>query len=167
MYKIYEGTIARGFQFASGEAVNRKTNPSPFSAGTLTLQDRFFKQRGFDLSQAIPNLFWGTVNIKINDEISLHRSDLTLDHVDWTKDQKSSEAKINPETFSFVRCCLAYGDLYYPGFLYYPHPETKPSTNDHAYNVLEVITQFVEGASYGESAAIMCRADAFKPRPVL
>lgn len=163
-YTIYPGRVARGFQFASGEAVNRKTNPSPFSGGTLHLQERHFRAKAFDMVREIPNLFWGTINVEIGAQLELRTPDLTIRNVDWTRDQPKPEARIAPEHFSFIRCCLAADGVYHPGFLYYPHPETKPSTNSHRFDVLEVLTHRVEGLAYGDEVSIMCRADAFSPR---
>jgi len=160
MYVIHDGRIVSGFQFASGQAVDRATNPSPFSAGTLRLQAAQFAARGFDLGSEIPGLYWGTINVELGRDLRLMMADHTFPDVDWT----ASEARrIAPETFSFVRCCLAIDGSYHPGYLYYPHPETKPSTNEHRYNVLEVLTHHVPGATNGRAAAVICRADAFAP----
>jgi hypothetical protein len=164
VYTIYHGKVARGFQFASGEAVNRKSNPSPFSDGTLRLQERFFRAKAFDMIREIPNLFWGTINVEIDRDLTLVTPDVTVANVDWTREQAKPGARIAPETFSFVRCCLAADGVYHSGMLYYPHPETKPTTNEHRFNVLEVLSHKVEGLAYGDDVAVICRADAFKRR---
>ncbi|HEX8364043.1 MAG TPA: hypothetical protein VF603_02025 [Allosphingosinicella sp.] len=160
MYVIHAGTVTSGFQFASGGAVGRGTDPSPFGAGTLALQHPHFKARGLDLAAEIPSLVWGTINVELEREVSLARADRTIPDIDWTSD--GVPTRIPPETFSFVRCCFAFDDRYFPGLIYYPHPETKPNTNRHRYDVLEVLTCRVDGLTMGSSAAIMCRADAFR-----
>lgn len=116
------------------------------------------------MTSEIPNLFWGTVNVVLPYEIALYKADKTIRQINWTADEPNPVARIAPEDFSFVRCCLAFGGRYYPGFIYYPHPETKPATNAHNYTVLEVLTRKVEGMSYGRPAAILCRLDAFQSR---
>ena len=161
MYAIHDGVVGRGFQFASGEAVGRNVDPSPFSRGTLRLQDAHFQARGFDLADAIPGLHWGTVNVELGVELVLASPDLTLSLVDWTAGESDPAARIAPESFSFVRCCLAHDGNFHAGYIYYPHPETKPATNAHRYHVLEVLTHRVDGLAYGEPASVICRSDAF------
>lgn len=161
MYAIHDGITGAGFQFASGFAVGRSRNPSPFPEGTLKLQDRCLRARGFDLAAAVPGLFWGTVNVRLFREVVLANADHTFPDVRWIDGPLAGGACIAPETFSFIRCCLAYDGRFYPGYLYYPHPETKPLTNQHDYAVLEVITSRIEDLAHGQSASIICRADAF------
>ena len=159
-YTLHEGVVAAGFQFASGLAVGRVGEGSPFGAGTLALQHPHFRARGFDLTEAVPGLFWGTINVALDRALRLGRADLTLEQVDWTAGAAPA-ARIAPETFSFVRCCLAYDGHYHPGWIYYPHPETKPGTNAHRFDRLEVLAAPVAGLAYGEAVAVLCRADAF------
>jgi hypothetical protein len=164
MQTIYTGVVGRGFQFASGEAVGRKDNPSPFSKGTLELQKPHFERRGIDLETLVPGLRRGTINLELSRKLILRRADYVASLVDWTQGE---ETRIPPETFSFVRCCFVYplGDGsvgYYPGLLYYPHPETKPTTNRHNFDALEVLTRDVAGLAYGTPASVICRADAFE-----
>ncbi len=162
MYVIHEGTITSGFQFASGAAVGRETNPSPYGAGTLFLQHPHFKARGFDVEAEVPGMVWGTINLELERDLALARADHTFPNVDWTAE--GAATRIAPETFSFVRCCFAFDERYFPGLIYYPHPETKPNTNVHRFNVLEVLTSRVEGLMNGAAAAIVCRKDAFRTR---
>lgn len=164
MYAIHNGVVGEGVQFASGLAVGRSRNPSPFPEATLKLQDRCLRTRGFDLETAVPGLFWGTVNVRLSQEVVLAVADHTFPDVRWIDGPLAGGGSIAPETFSFVRCCLAYEGRFYPGYLYYPHPETKPPTNDHDYSVLEVITSRIENLAHGRSASIICRADAFAYR---
>lgn len=162
MYQLHSGVITRGFQFASGEAVGRGSSPSPFSAGTLELQRPHFVQRGFDLEHEVPNLIWGTINIELPYKLVIAQADVTLENIDWTRPH-DAHLVLPAETFSFVRCCLAYDGRYYEGLVYYPHPETKLATNRHNYDVLEVITRRVEGLRTGALASVICRASTFAP----
>jgi hypothetical protein len=162
VYTIFNGVVQRGFQFASGQAIGREQAPSPFARGTLEMQHPHFKARGFDLEAEVPGLFWGTINVKIDRELVLAKPDHTLELVDWTAG--TTGARIAPETFSFVRCCVAVDGRYHAGLIYYPHPATKGATNAHHYDVLEVLTSQIEGLSVGKPASVICRADAFRDR---
>lgn len=159
---VYSGLITSGFQFASGGAVGRADNPFPES--TLKLQHRHFLERGFDLDLLVPNRVIGTINVKLPMTLELARPDVTLPLLDWTRDLDDPRARIAPETFSFVRCTFVYRDRSWSGALYYPHPETKPGTNAHRHDVLEVIAPPVPGLEPGAPAQIVCAADAFRLR---
>jgi len=159
---IHPGIVGSGFQFASGRAVGRGTHPSPFSDATLRLQDRHFRDRGIDLDALVPGRVLGTINLRLPYPLVLGRADFTAEAVAWTDDERDPAARIAPETFSFLRCCFCYDGQYHAGLLYYPHPETKPATNDHDFHVLEVIAPPVANLSAGRAAAIVCRADAFR-----
>ena len=160
-YAIHPGVVTAGFQFASGEAVGRPARPSPFSSGTIELQQPHFKALGLDLDSAVPNLFRGTVNVALDRELVLHAPDLSLPLVDWTEGEA---ARIAPESFSFVRCCLAVDGRYHVGMIYYPHPETKPALNAHRYDVLEILSEWIDDLAPGRAVAVICRADAFRVR---
>jgi hypothetical protein len=162
VYTIFNGVVQPGFQFASGQAIGREKAPSPFARGTLEMQHPHFKARGFDLEAEVPGLFWGTINIKIDRELVLAQPDRTLELVDWTAGAPG--AQIPPETFSFIRCCVAFGGRYHLGLIYYPHPETKGPTNAHRYDALEVVTERIEGIGPGSEAAVFCRENAFRHR---
>lgn len=150
-YTLYTGTVEQGYQMASGRGDN-----NPFGDSTIRLQSPHFAQRGFDLAQQVPNFFLGTVNVNIDPlELKLLKPDHTVELLNWTN-------VIPPETFSFVKCTLAHKGNYYVGLLYYPHPETKPNTNAHHYNRLEVLTSPVIGLGYGDQVSVLCRADAFE-----
>lgn len=159
---LYSGIVSSGFQFASGGAVGRADNPFPHA--TLTLQHRHFLERGFDLDRLVPNRVLGTINVKLDRELVLRRADVTVPLLDWTSDLDEPRAMIAPETFSFVRCTFGYDGRIFPAALYYPHPETKPATNAHHYDVLEVIAPRVAGLAPGMPATISCAVDAFADR---
>lgn len=165
MLKVHSGVVTQGFQFASGEAVGRAEKPSPFSKGTIELQHPYFLAKKLDLEALVPGLKRATINLELGRKLILNDADYSAT-IDWTKDEPT---RIEPETFSFVHCCFVYplaggdGKLgYYPGLLYYPHPETKPKTNTHAFDVLEILTREVPGLVRGTPASVVCRADAFR-----
>jgi hypothetical protein len=166
MQMMITGVVSRGYQFASGAAVGREKKPSPFSAGTIALQMPHFRDVGIDLEDMVPGLKLATINLEIGNKVRLLRADYSA-RIDWTANE---DERIDPEQFSFIRCCFIYKAggpdvpyAYYPGLIYYPHPETKPTTNWHHFDKLEVLTQEVRGLAYGTPAAIACRSDAFEP----
>ena len=166
MQKVYTGIVGRGFQFASGQAAGRPDFPYPM--GTLKMQDKLFRKQKIDLKSLVPGLFWGTINLEISRKLILKGGDHIAWNVDWTA-KMPKDKRIDPETFSFIHCCFVYpagqpggGSRYYPGLLYYPHPETKPKTNRHAFDALEVLTREVPNLVYGTPASVICRADAFE-----
>jgi hypothetical protein len=158
---IHAGLVGMGFQFASGAAVGRPDRPSPFSDATLRLQEPHLRAHGIDLDALVPGRVLGTINVRLPYALVLDRPDLTAPSVDWTAGQPAP-ARIAPETFSFARCCLCHAGHYYPGLIYYPHPETKPATNAHDFHVLEVIAPPVRNLVGGSAVAVVCRADAFR-----
>ena len=155
----HHGRVGRGFQMASGGSVGQAGNPFPQS--TVKMQAPFFKAAGLDLEAEIPGLVWGTVNVELSYRLKRLRPDRTVERVDWTAGQ-DGPGRIGPETFSFVGCRLVIAGHDYGGLIYLPHPETKPATNPHRYNVLEILTSQVEGLAYEQPASVICRADAFK-----
>lgn len=149
-YKIYSGEVERGYQLAGGSGIY-----NPYNAPTLSLQIPHFRDRGFDLGEHVPGFFLGTININISPvQLRLKKADKTLDRVAWSD-------IIEPETFSFIRCALAYKGYYFAGVLYYPHPETKPRVNAHHFNRIEVLTSPVPGLKYGDKVDVIVRDDAF------
>lgn len=161
-YTMFSGRVSKGFQFASGSAVGRAEAPSPYPYSTLRMQHRHFLARGFDMTAEVPGLLWATINVRLDggQQLALGRADRTLELVDWTADYDG--VQIPPETFSFVRCCLANRGRFHLGLIYYPHPGTKPATNSHDYGVLEVLSGPVHGVQYGDEVSLMCRSDGFQ-----
>jgi hypothetical protein len=106
-------------------------------------------------------MVWGTINVALADPLLLRRADLTLEGIDWTRDEPDPACRLAPETFSFVRCRLAHKGVSHIGLIYYPHPETKLRTNAHDPRVLEVLTDRVDGLAIGDAAEVICRSDAF------
>ena len=162
MYTVHSGAVTPGFQIASGGSRGAAARRSPFSAGALHLQDPHFRAQGLDLTREIPGLIWGTINVTLVTPLALDRPDITLEGVDWTRDEPDPACRLAPETFSFVRCCLAHAGAFHVGLIYYPHPETKLATNAHDPRVLEILSARVEGLAIGDAAAVVCRANAFR-----
>lgn len=163
MFAFHEGVITPGYQIASGRSVGQPENPFP--DGSIKLQYEAFKARGFDLLAEVPGLFWGTINLQLPYELDLVDPDVTVRAVDWTSDLPDPRSRIAPENFSFIRCDLEHHGQRHRGLIYYPRPSTKPATNAHHHDRLEVLAAEIPGLAYGDIASVICRADAFAVRP--
>lgn len=125
------GILTRGHQVAS-----RPSAAYPY--GTLEKQIPCFKALGLDLSP----FFAGTLNISIAPlKFELTAPEMTFPLVEWTDLHP-------PETFSFSRCMVWRGAAAYPGWIYFPHPETKKAHFQNP-SLLEVITFPIPGIQYG------------------
>lgn len=160
-----DGVIVRGHGVASGVSPD-----SPYPAGTIALQLPYFAARGLDLGGMHP----ATINVDIAPRsYAIRRPAHTFPEVRWTDLHGA-------ETFSFVRCWLtrvpsssstmstsstsstvsasktsrpAKDVEQYPGWIYYPHPETKPMHKQPA-SVLEVLMPYVRGLTYGDAVTL-------------
>lgn len=149
--KKYKGICKQGYQLASGRGAN-----NPFGDSTIKLQLPYFKERGFDLYEHIPNFVLGSVNVVLdNAQLKLKKADYTFEDLYWTD-------VVAPETFSFIHCTLEHNGSAYKGLVYYPHPETKPATNAHHYDRIEVIAEPVIGLEYGDEVTVVLSGDAFE-----
>ena len=103
----------QGYGVASGRSPD-----SPYPAGTIALQAPFFAERGLDLS----GCFAGTLNLAVTGgEWRLRDPRLRVEQLAWTPLHA-------PETFSFWPCRLRWAGAAseLAGWIYWPHPETKP-----------------------------------------
>lgn len=133
MNKRLHGILVRGHQVAS-----RPSKDYPYS--TLEKQKPFFKALGLDLSE----YFNGTLNISIAPmTFTMSTPEFTFERVEWTDLHP-------PETFSFSRCKVIFKGREYPGWVYYPHPETKKTHFQHP-SLIEVITYKIAAIRYGDS----------------
>lgn len=140
------GILMRGHQVAS-----RPSKDYPYSS--LEKQKPYFKQLGLDLSP----YFNGTLNISIAPlTFEMSAPEFTFPLVEWTDLHP-------PETFSFSRCKVMFKGKEYPGWVYYPHPETK---KNHFQNpsLIEVIAEEVSGIEYGDPIEIVLNEDEIKIR---
>lgn len=131
------GRVTAGHGVASGRG------STPYPAGTIELQRPHFLARGLDLSDLHP----GTVNVDLA-PVRWHPThpEVTFEKVAW------SEA-IAPETFSFLRARLRHDDAEAAGWIYYPHPETKPQ-HEQPDSVAELLLPFVPGLQPGAPVEI-------------
>ena len=103
------------------------------------MQYPFFKRGGLSFQ----GMHAGTINISIAPkEFCILRADYTFYNIKWRSNHPV-------ENFSFVRCFIVFGNNRYPGFIYFPHPETKQGVFS-GFSLIEVLTRFIPGISYGQ-----------------
>lgn len=143
------GKVAEGYQVASGQ-----TEKSPYPEGALAMQLPHFLDRGFDLR----SYFLGTLNVAISPyQFRMVQPEITLEQVAWTDAH-------DPETFSFSRCRLSWMDETYEGWIYYPHPETKPMHFQQP-EMIEVLMPKIEGLGYGDRVELSVLSDEVEILP--
>ena len=129
------GIVSRGHGVASG------INGDPrFPGGTLAMQVSSFAERGLDLSDH----HLATINL------SIAPATYEIGTARWT----FSDVKWHPvepaESFSFFECCCEGGS----GWVYYPHPETKPA-HHQPHDVLELLLKKkLPGVHYGSTLTV-------------
>ncbi len=144
MFKRLPGILMRGHQVAS-----RPSKDYPYSS--LEKQKPYFKALGLDLSE----FFNGTLNISIAPlTFEMVSPEFTFPLVEWTDLHP-------PETFSFSRCKVIFEGKEYPGWVYYPHPETK---KNHFQNsaLVEVIAVEIPKLQYGDSLTVELNLNEIK-----
>jgi hypothetical protein len=126
--------VVQGHRVASGQ------NGDPrYPGGTILMQQPFFKALGLDLSSYYP----GTMNVDIAP--AAYRV-LTPRHLFR---QVAWHPTAPAEDFSFFDVELTgLGKTPIAGFIYYPHPETKPCHFQQT-TVLELLLPFVASLCYG------------------
>lgn len=126
-------TLVEGYRVASGRAKD-----SPYPAGSISLQVPYFKALGFDLSGCLA----ATLNLSVAPfKFELLAADHRFEKVHWYPHTA-------PETFSFVSCLVEYDAVQYHGWIYYPHPETKPA-HFQSPSTFEVLCPFIPDLDYG------------------
>ena len=142
--KIITARLVQGHRVASGLNGNPR-----FPGGTLRMQTPHFQARGFDISQ----LYLGTLNVSIAPlRYRVVKARHTFTNVKWHPTEPA-------EDFSFFDVCVVLPDKpVVAGFIYYPHPETKPEHFQQP-GVLELLLPFVEGLHYGMSLRLEVPAD--------
>jgi len=126
-------TVVQGHRVASG------ANHNPlFPGGTLRMQIPYFQQCGLDLSSLHP----ATVNVNIAPlRYRALRGRHTFRAVRWHPTEPA-------EDFSFFDCRLIANNAPpVSGFVYYPHPETKPRHFQQP-DILELVLPWVDSLDY-------------------
>ena len=132
------GLVVRGYQVASGQAKN-----SPYPKGSIALQLPFFKRLGVDLSGCLA----ATINVDISPfSFSINDADFHLKNVNWIGDIY--------EDFFIDQCQLQFKNKSYSGFIYYPHPATKPD-HFHSATIVEVVCAPIPEIHYGDRVTLV------------
>ena len=137
--------LVEGHGVASG-----KTEDSRFPYGTIAMQMPYFKERGLELS----SFFKGSLNLDVSPySFDLLEPDCSFMQIKWSQD-------LPAENFSFYSCSLVVSEsgfesISYGGFIYRPHPSTKPGFHQNP-NVLQVIAPFIPNLTYGDFLNFKC-----------
>ncbi len=140
----HRAEVVRGHQVASG------SNGDPrFPGGTVRMQVPHFLALGLDLGLLYP----GTLNISIAPLCyRVVQPRFKFVKVKWHPTEPA-------ETFSFFDIrLLRENESPVRGFIYHPHPETKPEHFQKS-DVLEVLLPYVEGISVGSKLKIEIPSD--------
>jgi hypothetical protein len=130
------GIVVAGYRVASGASKD-------YPYGSLEKQIPLFKQRGLDLE----GFYFGTLNISIAPRtFEMVAPAYTFRQVTWTDLHP-------PEDFSFSACKIRVAGIEYPGYVYYPHPETKIRHFENN-TILEIISVFILEVKYGERVEV-------------
>jgi len=132
--QIFSARVVQGHRVASGLNGNPR-----FPGGTLRMQAPYFKALGLDIN----HLYLGTLNVSIAPlRYQVVKAAHTFANVKWHPTEPA-------EDFSFfdVRC-LPSNAAAVNGFVYFPHPETKPEHFQKP-DVLELLLPFIDGLRYG------------------
>ncbi len=125
------GVVCEGHGVASGVR-------GDVPGGTIRAQMPLFKERGLDLSHC----FAGTLNVLVAPHLfALKKPRYVFRSVHWSPDSP-------PEDFSLTPCVVTFEDRSVDGYIYYPHPDTKPR-HFQSPNVVEIIAPFLKGIRYG------------------
>jgi hypothetical protein len=132
--QVVAARVVKGHHVASG----RNGDPR-YPGGTIRMQQPFFKALGLDLSALYP----GTVNVDIAPAVyRVVAPRYTFRQVAWHPTAPA-------EDFSFLDVeLMGRGGSPVAGFIYHPHPATKPCHFQRA-TVLELLLPFVPSLRYG------------------
>ena len=133
-WQSFPARVIPGYRVASGQ--NRDAR---FPGGTLKMQAPFFRELGVDLDAYFP----GTVNVSIApNRYRTVEARHTFRQVKWHPVEPA-------EDFSFFDLRLIRpGQPSLEGYVYFPHPETKPEHFQKP-DVLELLLPRVDGMHYG------------------
>ncbi|WP_193212594.1 hypothetical protein [Luteolibacter marinus] len=141
---IIPARVVPGHRVASGLNGNPR-----FPGGTLRMQQPFFRERGLDLAAFHP----GTVNVSIAPwRYLVGGARHTFRRVKWHPVEPA-------EDFSFFDVEVRHrGGPPVAGWIYYPHPETKPEHLQDP-DVLELLLPFLDGLGYGDELELRVPED--------
>lgn len=131
------GVVRAGYGVASG------AGSAEFPEGSVRMQLPHFAERGLDLSDLHP----ATLNVDISPHsFALPRPEFTFPSVKWSPEHPA-------EDFSFSPCRVATAGEVFGGYVYYPHPATKPA-HRHPSSVVEVLAPYIPEIEYGRRVVL-------------
>jgi hypothetical protein len=137
MWITIPGVVCAGYGVASGRGLGEP------GSGTIALQMPHFSERGLDMTHC----FMGTLNVSIAPRRwTMVRPRHVFKEIRWSSD-------VPAETFSFSPCRIVAEGVRVEGYVYYPHPETKPD-HFHPPTVVEIIAPFIEGLVAGSAVEL-------------
>lgn len=143
---MQDWTTIQGIVTEGHRVAGQPSKVYPYS--TLEKQKPYFKEHGLDLDI----YFTGTLNISIAPwRYKMISPEFTFLDVAWTDLHP-------PEHFSFSRCKIEFKGHRFKGLVYYPHPETQ-IRNRQNLAVLEVMTEYIPGISYGDPVQLSLKKD--------
>jgi hypothetical protein len=146
METVISGVIIKGYRVASGPSKD-------YPYGSLEKQIPLFKELGLNLEQ----FYYGTLNVSIAPaSFEMVAPAYTFRQVAWTTLHP-------PEDFSFSACSVRFKGKEFPGYVYFPHPETKKRHFESA-SLLEIISMYIEGMNYGEKVELKLNPDEIRIR---
>jgi len=114
------------------------------------MQMPIFSKLGLNLYGFYP----ATINISIfPKKFVLKNPRLTFRGVKWSENHPA-------EDFSLTKCKLIFKHQIYEGYIYYPHPETKPD-HFHDDSTIEVICRYIKNIYYGASVILILKDHFF------
>lgn len=131
---IVHGVLVKGHRVASGLGGDKR-----FPGGTIAMQMPKFLELGFDLR----GIYCGTLNISVS-PLSFRplKAYALFRDVEWADG-------IPGEDFSFFNARISVdGVVWHSGYIYYPHPETKPEHFQPG-GVVELLMPRISGIEYG------------------
>ncbi len=142
--------VVPGYQVASGNNGNPR-----FPGGTLRMQEPFFKALGLDLGA----FHRGTLNVSIAPwRYRAGHARHTFRQVKWHPTEPA-------EDFSFFDVRLVRGGRPpVAGFIYFPHPETKPEHFQQP-DIHELLLPYVDGIEYGSAIVLEIPGDQMTVTP--
>ena len=138
-FQVITARLVEGHRVASGLNGNPR-----FPGGTLKMQAPHFLACGFDIS----GLYFGTLNVSIAPSCyRVVKPRHTFRKVKWHPTEPA-------EDFSFFDVRVIRPNTPpVAGFIYFPHPETKPEHFQQP-DVLELLLPFVDGLHYGMNLSL-------------
>lgn len=131
---IVNGFLLRGHRVASGLCGDVR-----FPGGTIAMQVPKFLELGLDLRE----MYCGTLNVSVSPLVFRPlKARACFRDVEWG-------VGVPREDFSFFDAKMsANGDVWHAGYIYYPHPETKPEHLQPG-GVVELLMPHIPGLDYG------------------